>query len=135
MEPTGGTPKLPNLGDIKIPFAVKPRALGEIMTIDAIVTMFVSHMYYKYDERPLDREETSSLMRTYWYTDSYTNSYTMNHDLLDKFEDDTAALTIALLPLGDDRIEVVKAYVDHLFRNLLEEKLEVEARARILSGL
>lgn len=132
MEPTGDMPKLPDLRDIEIPYPVRPTVLGKRMTNTAIVTMFVSHVHYMYDGRHLAREETSSLMRNYWYNTGY---YTMNHDLLDKFEDDTAALTIALRPLGDDRIEAVIAYVDHLFRNLLKVNPEVEARARILSGL
>ena len=132
MEPTGIMPKLPDLRDIEIPNNVRPRVLGKPMTNNAIVTMFVSHVHYMYGGRHLTREDTSSLMRKYWYNTGY---YTMNHDLLDKFEDDTAALTIALLPLGNDRIEVFIAYVDHLFRNLLKVNPEVEARARILSGL
>ena len=132
MEPTGAMPKLPDLGDIKIPYAIKPEALGEPMTVDAIVFMFVSHVHYMYDGRHLAREDTFSLMRKYWYNTRY---WMMNHDLLDKFEDDMAALTIALLPLRDDRIEAFKAYVDHLFRNLLKVNPEVEARARMLSGL
>lgn len=131
MEPTGAMPKLPDLEDIEIPDYTRPVALSEYMTNDAIVTMFVSHMYYKYDGRPLAREETSSLMRTYWYD----NRYTMNHDLLDKFEIPNTALMIALKPLGMDRIEAVIPYVDHLFRDLLKGNPEVEARARILSGL
>lgn len=132
MELTGDMPKLPDLRDIEIPNGVRPRVLGKHMTYNAIVTMFVSHVHYMYDGRHLAREDTSSLMSQYWYNTGY---YKINHDLLDKFEDDTAELTIALRPLGDDRIEVFKAYVDHLFRNLLKVNPEVEARARILSGL
>ena len=131
MEPTGDMPELPDLQDIQIPNAIRPEVRNKRMTNDAIVTMFVSHVYYMYDGRHLAREDTSSLMRRYWYTDSYM----MNHDPFDKFENPEAALTIALQPLGDTRKQAVIAYVDHLFRNLLKEDPEVEARARILSGL
>lgn len=135
MEPTGDTPKLPKLPDLRYPKIleeIKPKVLGKRMTNDAIVTMFVSHVHYMYDGRPLAREETFSLMRRYWYNDS---RYKMIHAQFDKFEDLDTALRTALQRFGDDKIEAVKAYVDHLFRNLLEGDPEVQARARILSGL
>lgn len=131
MEPTGDTPKLPDLQYLKIREEVRPKALSKSMTNDAIVTMFVSHMYYTYDGRPLAREETFSLMRRYWYNDNHI----MNHGPFDKFEDLNTPLRTALQPLGGTKRQAVKAYVDHLFKNLLKEDPEVEARARILSGL
>ena len=131
MEPIGDVPELPDLQDLKIPIAIRPEAVHKRMTNDAIVTMFVSHEHYMYEGRHLAREDTFSLMRRYWYDDGYM----MNHDPFDKFENPQARLTLALQPLGDNRKQAVIAYVDHLFTNLLKEDPEVEARARILSGL
>ena len=131
MEPMGDVPKFPDLQDLQIPNAIRPEAAHKRMTNDNIVTMFVSHVHYIYDGRHLAREDTFSLMCRYCYPDGYK----MNHDPFDKFEDSEAKLTLALQPLGDNRKKAVIEYVDHQFKKLLKEDPEVEARARILSGL
>ena len=131
MEPMGDIPEFPDLQDLQIPNAIRPEAVHKRMTNDAIVTMFVSYVHYMYDGRHLAREDTFSLMRRY----SYPDGYMMNHDPFDKFENPQAKLTLALQPLGDNRKQAVIAYVDHQFKKLLKEDPEVEARARIISGL
>lgn len=123
--------ELPDYPAVKLPARV-PWDDKQPISRKQLVHSFAVHMWYKFDERLPDRDESTVILRKHVFYDDWR----ANHRMLDKFEDPKARMTLAIIKglSNAERGELIER-IGRWYNEYLSNDPIAKERAQLFSGL